>query len=51
MKYKTAKTDYEHLEAFLNELCVYGDEIVQILPSVEYDGTLYVIVYKEYCYE
>ena len=45
--FKVAKTDFEGLEWALNDLEQSGKEIVQILPSVEYDGTLYVIVYKE----
>ena len=45
--YKTWKTDEKWLANTLNELVDLGKEIVQILPSVEYDTTLYVIVYKE----
>jgi hypothetical protein len=45
--YKTIKTDFEHLDLALNDLEQQGKEIYQILPSVEYDGTLYVIIYKE----
>ena len=44
---RVRKTDFEHLEFYLNDLISKGCEIVQILPSVEYDGTLYVVVYKE----
>lgn len=45
--YRTVKTDYANLEYGLNAIIREGSEIVQILPSVEYDATLYVIVYKE----
>ena len=45
--YKTIKTDEEGLANWLNDLTQHGYEIYQILPSVEYDETLYVIVYKE----
>ena len=45
--FKTIKTCYESLANHLNFLEGGGYEIVQILPSVEYNGTLYVIVYKE----
>ena len=41
------KTDYAGLDYWLNRLSNNGFEIVQILPSVEYNATLYVIVYKE----
>ena len=45
--YKTIKTDEGSLALWLNSLEKDGHEIYQILPSIEYDGTLYVIVYKE----
>ena len=44
---RVRKTDFEHLELYLNDLISNGCEIVQILPSVEYDTTLCVVVYKE----
>jgi hypothetical protein len=45
--FNTKKTDYAGLKYWLNRLSKNGFEIVQILPSVEYNATLYVIVYKE----
>jgi hypothetical protein len=44
--FNTEKTDYEGLKYWLNSLSKNGFEIVQILPSVEFNATLYVIVYK-----
>ena len=46
-KFKVIKTDYSSLEGYLNDLEQQGKQIYQILPSVEYNGTLWVIVYKE----
>lgn len=46
--YKTIKTDFASLEALLNDLENKGKAIYQILPSVEFDTTLYVVIYKEF---
>lgn len=46
--YRVKKTaGYGSLEYWLNRLSNNGFEIVQILASVEYNETLYTIVYKE----
>ena len=50
-KYKVIKTDFDHLEGFLNSLDdeypLYG--VYQILHEHRYDGTLAVVI-LERCY-
>lgn len=47
-EYKVIKTDFDHLEGFLNSL--YKEyplhHIFQILPEHCYDGTLAVVILK-----
>lgn len=45
MTIKTVITDANGLEAKLNE--IGWENILQILPDHRYDGTLFVIIYKE----
>lgn len=45
MAIKTITTDIFGLEAKLNELG--WSKILQIIPYHRYDGTLFVIIYKE----
>ncbi len=46
MTIKTVITDANGLEKQLNE--IGWENILQILPDHRYDGTLFVIIYKEY---
>lgn len=45
MKVKTFTTDSYHLEEVLND--IGWENVLQILPEHRYNGTLFVIIYKE----
>ena len=45
MTIKTVITDANGLEKVLNE--IGWENVLQILPDHRYDGTLFVIIYKE----
>ncbi len=44
MRFKVARTDFNGLETYLNN--IGADNIIQIIPEYLYEGTLFVIVYK-----
>ncbi len=45
MTIKVAQTDRIHLEAVLNEIGY--DNVLNIIPSHEFDGTIICVIYKE----
>lgn len=44
MKVKTYLVDKEHLEDLLNELGY--EKVLNIIPCVEYDTTLFMVIYS-----
>ena len=45
MKVKVIKTDYNYLEKELNSIGI--ENVLHIIPEHIFDGTLFVIIYKE----
>lgn len=45
--YKTVMTDVSNLEAALNKLENEGNAIYHVLPHIENNTTMYVIIYRK----